>query len=201
MRNVFWIAVVVIVVGLGAWFFVSKHESPQSTTSTLSETQTTPPLTKTTMQISSPAFLDSQSIPEQYSCEGAGISIPLNFSGVPTDAKSLALIMQDPDVPKNLLPSGLFVHWVVFNIPTSTVAIPENTTPPGIQGNNGAGKPMFTPPCPPDKEHRYFFTLYALDTMLDLKQGASKDEVEQAMQGHILEQAQLIGLYNKKPNR
>ncbi|HYV33271.1 MAG TPA: YbhB/YbcL family Raf kinase inhibitor-like protein [Candidatus Limnocylindria bacterium] len=153
------------------------------------------------MQITSPAFLDNQSIPEQYTCDGQSLSIPLNFSNVPAEAKSLSLVMDDPDVPTALLPSGLFVHWVVFNMPATTTELAENQTPPGIQGNNGAGKAAYTAPCPPDKQHRYFFKLYALDAMLNLPGGATKDQLEQTMEGHIIAQAQLIGLYNKKINQ
>ena len=152
------------------------------------------------MQISSPAFGDNQTIPEQYTCDGKNFSVPLEFSSVPANAQSLAVIMYDPDVPKTLLPSGLFVHWVVFNMPPGTTALGENQTPPGIQGNNGASKSSYTGPCPPDRQHRYFFKLYALDTLLTLPAGSTKDQVETALQGHVIEQALLIGLYNKKGN-
>jgi Raf kinase inhibitor-like YbhB/YbcL family protein len=152
------------------------------------------------MQISSPAFGDNQNIPEKYTCDGTSTSVPLKFSNVPAKAQSLAMIMYDPDVPVTLIPSGMFVHWVVFNIPPMITGLAENQTPPGVQGNNGSGKPVFAGPCPPDKQHRYFFKLYALDAMLNLPAGASKDQVEAAMQGHILDQAQLIGLFNKKSN-
>lgn len=166
-------------------------------------TQTAPspaPITPPTMQISSPAFAENQNIPERYTCDGKSLSIPLNFSGVPDTAKSLALIMDDPDVPTTSIPSGLFVHWVVFNMPATTTALTENQTPPGIVGNNGSSKAAFAGPCPPDRQHRYFFKLYALDAMLNLPAGSTKDQLETAMQGHIVSQAQLIGLYNKKGN-
>ena len=109
--------------------------------------------------------------------------------------------MDDPDVPKQLRPDGVFDHWTLFNIPASMSEIPEGGSV-GIAGANGAGKNAYTGPCPPPQyepsEHRYVFTLYALDRMLDLKAGATKQEVKAAMQGHILEQTQLIGKYKRK---
>jgi hypothetical protein len=105
--------------------------------------------------------------------------------------------MDDPDVPKNLLPSGLFVHWVVYNMPAETSAIAENSAPPGSQGLNGSGKPNFTAPCPPDREHRYFFKLYALDAVLNFDRPPTKDNLEAAMSGHTIGQAELMGTYAK----
>ena len=153
--------------------------------------------TTTAMTISSPAFLAGQPIPKKYSCQGEGFNPPLLFSGVPAGAKSLALIMDDPDVPKNLLPSGLFVHWVVYNMPAETSVIAENSAPPGSQGLNSGGKPSFTAPCPPDGKHRYFFKLYALDAVLNFDQPPTKDNLEAAMSGNIIGQAELMGMYNK----
>ena len=153
------------------------------------------------MNISSSAFSENGLIPAKYACDGQNVNPPLEFSGVPAGAKSLALTMDDPDVPKNLLPSGVFDHWVVFNMPPDPTGIGENSTPPGVQGSNGAGKSAYTGPCPPDREHRYFFKLYALDSMLDLPAGATKAQVKAAVQGHILGQAQLIGRYNRPQNQ
>lgn len=156
--------------------------------------------TTTTMKLSSAAFAEGASIPAKYTCDGGQISPPLTFGGAPKGAVSLALIMDDPDVPKALKPDGVFDHWVLFNIPPATAGFAEGESA-GTPGNNGAGKPQYTGPCPPPQyepsEHRYVFTLYALDQMLALDPGASKSEVLEAMQGHILAQAQLVGRYKR----
>lgn len=149
------------------------------------------------MKLKSSAFLENGIIPSLYTCEGKSINPPLEFSGVPKAAKSLVLIIDDPDVPKSLRADGMFDHWVVFNISPTTTKIEAHAPPFGIQGKNTAGQNRYYPPCPPDREHRYFFKLYALSKMLDLSEGASKKEVEKACQGHIIEQCQLIGLYEK----
>lgn len=153
------------------------------------------------LSISSESFADSGRIPAKYTCDGVGISPPLVFSGVPEGAKSLVLIMDDPDVPKVLRPNGVYDHWVLFNIPRTTIGIAEDGSV-GMAGANTSGRNAYAAPCPPSQyepsEHRYIFTLYALDSELPLRAGASKQQVLDAMQGHILEQAQLIGLYSKK---
>ncbi|HSX11321.1 MAG TPA: YbhB/YbcL family Raf kinase inhibitor-like protein [Chlamydiales bacterium] len=153
------------------------------------------------MKLLSSAFQEGGIIPSLYTCEGKNINPPLAFSDVPPHAKSLVLIMDDPDVPKSRRPDGMFDHWVVFNMPPSVHRIGEHTTPPGIEGKNTYGKDQYAGPCPPDREHRYFFKLYALDTLLDLPAGATKKEVEQAMHGHIIAQCQLMGRYEKTQNR
>lgn len=157
----------------------------------------------TNLSITSSAFEQNGRIPAKYTCDGdRTVNTPLQFSGVPEGTKSLALIMDDPDVPKVLHADGVFDHWVVFNMPPATKEIPENGPVPGIQGSNGAGASAYTGPCPPPqyepKEHRYVFSLYALDTMLALKEGATKKEALEAMEGHILEQAELIGKYSRE---
>jgi len=149
------------------------------------------------MHLSSPAFKEGGIIPSVYTCEGKNINPALEISDVPHDAKSLVLIMDDPDVPAHVRPERMYDHWIVFNIMPSTRKIKENSVPQGIQGKNTGGKNQYTGPCPPDREHRYFFKLYALGKMLDLHVGASKHEVEIAMQGHILAECQLMGRYEK----
>jgi hypothetical protein len=121
----------------------------------------------------------------------------LEFHEIPSNAKSLVLLMDDPDVPSSVRSDQMWDHWVIFNIPPETKSLAEHTTPPGVQGKNTSGHNKYEGPCPPDREHRYFFKLYALDKKLDLLSGASKKEVEQAMKGHILREAQLIGRYEK----
>jgi Raf kinase inhibitor-like YbhB/YbcL family protein len=149
------------------------------------------------MKMSSPAFEGSGKIPAKYTCDGDNINPPLKISDVPSATKSLALIMEDPDVPKNLRPDGMWDHWVVFNIPPGTAEIPEGREPPGTHGEGTSGNQNYFGPCPPDREHRYFFKLFALDSELDLKEKAKKSEVEKAMEGHILEKAELMGRYER----
>lgn len=143
-----------------------------------------------TMRITSPAFGHNQMIPKKFTCQGEDVNPTLTIEGAPADAKSLVLIMDDPDAPM-----GTWVHWVVFNI-GPTAEIKENSIP-GTQGYNDFGRNNWGGPCPPSGTHRYFFKLYALDTTLNLKAGSTKQAVEKAMQGHILTQAELIGLYKK----
>ncbi|KYK24689.1 hypothetical protein AYK25_06060 [Thermoplasmatales archaeon SM1-50] len=142
------------------------------------------------MKLLSSAFNDNELIPSEYTCDGNDISPPLFFSNIPTDTKSLALIMDDPDAPM-----GTWVHWLVWNIPANKTGFlqGENITYP--QGKNDFGTTKYGGPCPPSGTHRYFFKLYALDTTLHLNIGASKQQLESAMSGHILEEAQLVGIY------
>lgn len=140
-------------------------------------------------------------MPEAYTCDGdMKLSPPLVIAEVPREAVSLVLIMDDPDVPRALLPEGHFTHWVLFNMSPETLVIPEGGSA-GIAGSNTGGGQEYTGPCPPHQyeptTHRYIFTLYALDTSLDLPEGATKDEVEAAMQDHILATAELIGTYSR----
>jgi hypothetical protein len=145
------------------------------------------------MQISSNAFENNQPIPEKYGCQGEGFNPELSFSGVPDNAKSLVLIMDDPDAP-----SGTFVHWIMWNINPQTTEISENSVPRDvIQGKNSAGENRYHGPCPPDKAHRYFFKLYALDADLRLAPTTTKAELVNAMQGHVLDSAEFFGLYGR----
>ena len=144
------------------------------------------------MKVSSPSFGHNQMIPKEYTCQGADVSPPLAIEEIPAGAKSLALIIDDPDAP-----FGAWVHWVVFNIPV-TKEIRENTIP-GKQGRNDFGRNDYGGPCPPSGTHRYFHKICALDTILELKEGITKKVLERAMAGHILEKAELIGLYKKTP--
>jgi len=154
-----------------------------------------------TLTLTSSAFAEGASIPSRFTCDGdRSVSPALSIAGVPEGTKSLALIMDDPDVPKALHADGVFDHWVLFNIPADTREIPEGTSV-GVAGANGAGKNAYTGPCPPPQyepsEHRYVFKLYALDSELALQQGATKADVEKAMEGHIVAQAQLVGRYKR----
>ncbi|MBI2146871.1 YbhB/YbcL family Raf kinase inhibitor-like protein [Candidatus Woesearchaeota archaeon] len=153
------------------------------------------------LQLTSSAFSNNGKIPSLYTCDGSNTSPPLSISGVPAEAKSLVLLMDDPDIPefvKQKFGITVWDHWVVFNIPPTTAAISEGKNPPGVFGKNTGGKNAYGGPCPPDREHRYFFKLYALDTLLDLPAGATKTAVEQAMKGRVLAEARLVGLYERK---
>lgn len=144
------------------------------------------------MIIESPAFEQHQPIPAQYTCEGENRSPPLHFSGLPQGTSSLVLIMDDPDAPM-----GTFDHWIAWNIPPQMTDLQTGDTLPH-EGVNGFGNQGYGGPCPPrGKPHRYFFKLYALNTTLNLPEGSSKSAVESAMKSHILEEASLIGTYQR----
>ncbi len=147
------------------------------------------------MELTSSTFQQNQKIDSKYTCDGENSNPPLTIADVPKEAKSVVLIMDDPDAVK---PAGkIWDHWIVFNIPPETKEIPEGKEPEGIHGKGTGGNFKYKGPCPPDTEHRYFFKLYALDVMLNLKEGATKVEVEKAMQGHILAKAELVGRYER----
>ncbi len=149
--------------------------------------------------LSSAAFKDGQPIPRQYTCDGVNVSPPLEWTGVPKTAKTIAIIADDPDAP-----SGTWVHWVLYNLPAENIGLVENLPPTenlkagGFQGKSDFGKIGYGGPCPPSGTHRYFFKIYALDIELPLKAGATKAELETAMQGHTLAQGQLMGTYSRQ---
>ncbi len=151
------------------------------------------------LELISPAFNNNQSIPQKYTCEGEDISPPLEWKGVVENVKSFVLIADDPDAPM-----GTWVHWVIYNIPSEVTELKEGIpaieslddgTLQGITDFNRIG---YGGPCPPPgKPHRYYFKLYALDTKLQFSPGATKKEVEQAIQGNIIDKSELIGLYSR----
>ena len=145
------------------------------------------------ISVSSSAFSAGGKIPPQFSCKGANVNPPLEFHGVPSNAKSLALILEDPDAP-----TGLFTHWLVWNIAPTAGQIGEKSAPPGaMQGTNDFGKPGYGGPCPPSGTHRYFFRVIALDQSLDLKSGKKRAEFDKAIAGHILARGELMGRFSK----
>ncbi len=146
------------------------------------------------MQIYSDAFEENQHIPKKYSCDGKAINPPLRITNVPAETQSLVLIVDDPDAP-----GGLFTHWLVWNIPGDTNYIEEDDLPEGaMEGANSGDEVGYFPPCPPEGTHRYFFRIYALDTNLDAEIGAERNKLEQLIDGHILDQVELIGLYSRE---
>ncbi len=145
------------------------------------------------MKLQSVAFSHNGNIPQKYTCEGEDVNPPLEISNVPENTKSLALIMDDPDAP-----NGTFTHWLMWDF-LANEAIGEGNTP-GIAGINSFGNLGYGGPCPPSGVHRYYFRIYALDTRLDLLPGIDKKALLSAMEGHVLETAELMGLYQKKMN-
>lgn len=146
------------------------------------------------MRISSPDFNSGEYIPAKFTCSGENISPTLIIDGVPEGTTCLALIMDDPDAPK-----GTFVHWVVWNITFKAHTLEHGTLPVGaVEGTNGAGQTGYMGPCPPSGTHRYFFKLYALDSSLDLPSTSGSEDLEMAMNDHIVAQAELVGLYSKE---
>ncbi len=153
------------------------------------------------MTLTSSALAHNGEIPTQYTCEGKDLSPPLAWSGVPAGAKSLALIVDDPDAPDPAAPKVTWVHWVLYNIPASTPGLPEavKQLPAGArQGLNDWERTGYGGPCPPIGRHRYFHKLYALDITLPDPGKPTKANVEAAMKGHVLAQAELVGTYQKR---
>jgi Raf kinase inhibitor-like YbhB/YbcL family protein len=156
-----------------------------------------------TMTLTSTAFAEGGAIPEPFTCEGSDLSPALAWTGVPEQAKSLVLIVDDPDAPDPLAPRMTWVHWVLYNIPPTAQGLAQGVTardlPAGTrQGTNDWKRTGYGGPCPPIGRHRYFHKLYALDTTLPDLGAATKPDVEAAMKGHVVAQAQLVGTYQKK---
>ena len=154
------------------------------------------------LSINSPAFEAGGSIPAQHTCDGADSSPPLQWSGVPAGTKSLALIVDDPDAPDPAKPQRTYVHWVLYNLPADARALSEGVSasslPPGTrEGMNDWNRTGYGGPCPPIGRHRYFFKLYALDTVLGQLGAATKAQLESAMKDHILERAEVMGTYQR----
>jgi Raf kinase inhibitor-like YbhB/YbcL family protein len=161
--------------------------------------ETTPPPGEVEMEITSTAFRDGETIPNQHTCSGQDISPALSWSGVPAGTQSFVLIVDDHDAP-----GGTFTHWIIFNIPADTLELEEAIPPTAElssgarQGTNDFGSIGYRGPCPPSGSgHHYYFVVYALDTTLDLAGGPGRTQVETAMQGHILDQAELVGLFQR----
>lgn len=151
------------------------------------------------IQLTSPAFQSGSEIPQECTCEGRDVSPPLVWKEIPKKSQSLVLIMDDPDVP-----AGTWVHWVIFNLPPTIHSLPKGM--PALKqlangemhGMNSFGRYGYRGPCPPSGSHRYFFKLYALDIPLQERERMTKEEVEKAMEGHVLAKGELMGTYAKK---
>ena len=145
------------------------------------------------MKITSSTFQQGGNIPSKFTCDGANTSPSLQISDVPSEAKGLVLIVDDPDAP-----SGLFTHWTAWNISPQTSTVAEGSTPKGVHGTNDFGKSGYGGPCPPSGMHRYYFKIFALDRELDLPAGARRGQLDAAMKGHVIAQGELMGRYSRK---
>lgn len=145
------------------------------------------------MKITSSAFQEGGNIPSKFTCDGADSSPPLQIAEIPSGAKSLALIVDDPDAP-----SGLFTHWMVWNISPQTNTIAEGSAPKGVHGTNDFGKSGYGGPCPPSGTHRYYFRIFALDSELNLPPATKRSQLAAAMKGHVVAQGELMGRYAKQ---
>ncbi|OGD29924.1 hypothetical protein A3A18_00920 [Candidatus Azambacteria bacterium RIFCSPLOWO2_01_FULL_44_84] len=184
MKAVFLVIFIALVLlAVGVYFFIEKPEQiNQFFTSKID-----------IMTITSPSFENSRFIPSIFSCDGSNISPAFAIAEVPKDAKSLALIVNDPDAP-----SGNFIHWIMWNIDSNTKNIRQESTPTGaMEGTNSAGYVGYAGPCPPSGTHHYVFKLYALDTLLELESATTESALKRAIVGHILAEAELIGLYGR----
>ena len=135
-------------------------------------------------------FGNNGMIPSEYTCDGSNIAPKIEINDVPKNAKSIAIIVDDPDAP-----GGSFVHWVLWNIPADSAEIGENS---GVKGRNDFGRLGYGGPCPPSGSHRYFFRAYSLDSILSLREGSTRKELEKAMKGHIIAEGVLMGKYSRK---
>ena len=190
MRSVELLLALSILVSIACSNRQHQAEQPQVTPATQQQ--------KSELKLISSAFKEGEPIPRGYTCDGANVSPPLEWTGVPKSAKTIAIIADDPDAP-----AGTWVHWVLYNLPGDGLGLIENTPQTetlnggGVQGKNDFGRVGYGGPCPPSGTHHYFFKFYALDSELPLKPGATKPEVEKAMEGHIVGQAQLMGTYKR----
>ena len=190
--KIFFVFAIIIFALVGAFVFFASFKKP------VKEQQLAPAPTVSpqvaNMKLISQAFSHNQPIPEKYTCDGENVSPPLSISEIPKDTQSLALIVDDPDAP-----GRTFVHWVVWSIDPSIQEIAEGSIPQGAQeGASDFGQKGYGGPCPPSGTHRYFFKLYALDSQFDLAGDTRKADLERVMAGHILAQAELIGLYSRQ---
>lgn len=182
--------ILLVVLAIGVWYISIPFVGPKKYVPTVTPT---PKQVTQNMKLTSSAFVNEEKIPVEFTCDGKKVNPPLSISGVPAGTKSLAMIVDDPDAPM-----GTFTHWVIWNIDPGTTEIASGQIPQKSQeGTNSAGGIGYTPPCPPSGTHRYFFTLFALDTTIGLDGKAKKADLEAAMRGHIMEQVNLIGAYGR----
>jgi Raf kinase inhibitor-like YbhB/YbcL family protein len=181
-----------ILLGFFIFYSIQEKNEPSQNPKPAFSNVTTAPMDDQTLLLRSPAFQNGQSIPSKYTCDGENISPPLAIENIPEKTVTLVLIMDDPDAP-----NSTWDHWVIFNIPKNTSRIGEGSTPQGTGGKNTWGKTGYGGPCPPQGVHRYFFRVYALNSSLRLDENATKNDVLEAMKGHILASSELLGTYTK----
>ena len=182
--------VVIIVLGLAAFVYY-RYFGGGRTQSFVSSQNNAINASTTPMTITSPAFAEGQVIPKKYSCDGDGVNPPLEINNVPAQAKSLALVVEDPDAP-----TGTWTHWLVWNIDPRATSIAENSVPSGaIQGKGSSGQNVFGAPCPPSGTHRYYFRAYALDGKLTIPSFSDVAAFRQAIDARIIQEADLMGTY------
>jgi Raf kinase inhibitor-like YbhB/YbcL family protein len=187
MKKVLSIVIIIIalvLISFGVYFYLLSSKSNKIA-------NTASYKAKTMLIIKSPAFQNSSKIPQKFTCDGDSINPPLEISGVPKNTKSLALIVEDPDAPR-----GTWVHWVKWNISPITAFIKEGENP-GVSGSGTSGKLEYEGPCPPSGTHRYIFRVCALDEMLNLPKGSDAQTLRKNMEGHIIAEGELIGLYGR----
>ncbi len=183
-----WVGGLLILLALTACTSTPSTPSSGSTAPTEATPDDNPTLT-----VTSSAFAYGEPIPVRYTCDGANVSPPLSWSGAPSHTRAFVLIVDDPDAPM-----GTWLHWLIYDIPATTHELAEGASDVGVVGLNSWQQPGYGGPCPPPgKPHRYFFRLYALDSPLNLPPGASRQEVERAMQGHVLAQGEWMGTYRR----
>jgi len=184
----FWISLAIVLIVFGGGYFLLQFSSPAREFSVVSDNA------NELMTLKSSAFTHNGRIPAQYSCDGDDINPPLEITGVPEDTISLALIMHDPDAPRD----GGWTHWVIWNMNSDTQQIEEGNEPDsGVIGASSSGDNSYGGPCPPEGTHHYNFTLYALSKEIDLPESSGKEELEEAMDGGIISKTILTGLYSR----
>lgn len=204
MKYILIFLAILAILGAGYYFISSIHDTKkkpvgnQQAVQKKQEQSVENQTQSAYLTLTSPAFAHMTGIPFKYTCDSQNINPPLTISGVDKNAKSLVLIMEDHDVPKNIREDGMWDHWLKFNLPASLTEIKEGIDPGGVSGMGTSKTLKYVGPCPPDKEHRYFFKLYSLDTILNLKQGATKAQIQVAMENYILQQTTIIGLYKRQ---
>jgi Raf kinase inhibitor-like YbhB/YbcL family protein len=203
-RNLLAVALLACAVACGKSKSSATDSSAVPNAKAVADTVTSPTLRPmpASLNLSSTAFAANASIPPKYTCEGANVSPPLAWSGASSRAKTFALIVEDPDAPDPAKPTRVVTHWLAYNIPSTAPGLAENASKKGMpagsaQGENEGNKPVYMGPCPPIGSHRYFFKLYALDTVLAGLKNPKKADLQQAMQPHVVDSTQLIGTYQK----
>lgn len=181
-----------LILGVIIFIAIQKNTPPPTPEAALISANPTPPMNDQKFLIRSPAFQNEQRIPGKYTCDGDDISPPLAIENIPEKTASMVLLVEDPEAT-----NGTWDHWLIFNIPRDVTRIGENSIPIGTEGNTSWGNTGYGGPCPPNGNHRYYFKIYALDTTLRLNQGAPKEEVFEAMKGHIIAESELMGTYER----